>query len=83
MPAERSYPVSWSLFQFLMSAPANREAMNKMIRAIQDQDPEAFDCAGQLEKTFPGGLVRMEKLWHEWIAKGAAAVEAQHRKQAR
>jgi hypothetical protein len=74
LPAERTYPVSWSLFQFLMVTPENRKAMNEMIRAYQTQNPATVDCARLLGASYPGGLAGMEKDWHAWIARGAASV---------
>ena len=76
LPPERTYPVSWSLFQFLMGTPERRRAMNDMIRQYQMQNPETVDCAKLLGTDYPGGLVQMEKDWHAWIAQGAANVAA-------
>ena len=69
----RTYPVSWSLFQFLMSTAANRNAMNELIQEYQPQPGKNRppDCAKVLGKFYPGGLEKMEKDWHEWILRGA------------
>jgi hypothetical protein len=74
LPPERTYPASWSLFQFLMGTPENRKAMNEMVRAYQTQNPYTVDCAKLLGSSYPGGIVKMEKDWHAWIARGAASV---------
>jgi hypothetical protein len=74
LPPERTYPTSWSLFQFLMGTPGSRQAMNKMIQEYQRQNPFTVDCAKLLGASYPGGLVKMEKDWHAWIARGAANV---------
>jgi hypothetical protein len=74
LPPERTYPISWSLFQFLMGTPASRQAMNEMIREYQTQNPFTVDCAKLLGASYPGGLAKMEKDWHAWIARGAANV---------
>jgi hypothetical protein len=70
----RTYPISWSLFQFLMGTPANRQAMNEMIREYQTQNPFTVDCAKLMGASYPGGLVKMEKDWHAWIKRGATNV---------
>jgi hypothetical protein len=72
--AGRTYPISWSLFQFLASTPENRAVMNGMILQFQDQDPRKTDCAGLLDKSYPGGVAKMEKDWHAWIERGAKNV---------
>lgn len=74
MEGERSYPVSWSLFQLLTSTPERRKAMNQMLKGYQKQDESKLDCAGLLDKSYPGGLARMEKDWREWITRGAAGM---------
>jgi hypothetical protein len=70
----RTYPISWSLFQFLMGTPERRQAMNEMIREYQTQNPSTVDCAKLLGASYPGGLAKMEKDWHAWIARGAVNV---------
>ncbi len=69
----RAYPVSWSLFQFLMSTPENRAAMNELIREYQPQPAAAWppDCAKVLGELYPGGLNQMQSDWHAWIRRGA------------
>ncbi len=74
LPPERSYLVSWSIFQLLMSMPENRQAMNAMIRAYQRPRPVPPDCAALLDKTYPGGLAKMGKDWQAWIKQGAVNV---------
>lgn len=69
----RSYFVSWSLFQFLASTPANRDLMNRMILHYE-KNPSRNDCAGFLDKTYPGGLAKMEAAWHAWIVRGSTNV---------
>lgn len=72
-PASRMYPASWSVFQLLMSTPENRLALNAMV--LEFQKPGATpDCAQLLDKSYPGGLAKMEKDWRVWIARGAANV---------
>jgi hypothetical protein len=74
LPPERTYPISWSLFQFLMGTDERRKAMNEMIREYQMQNPFTVDCARLLGASYPGGITKMEKDWHAWIARGAAGV---------
>jgi hypothetical protein len=74
LPPERTYPISWSLFQFLMGTPERRQAMNEMIREYQTQNPFTVDCAKLLGASYPGGLAKMELDWHAWIKIGAANV---------
>jgi hypothetical protein len=74
LQGERSYPVSWSLFQLLMSTPERRRAMNQMLKGYQKQDDSKPDCAMLLEKSYPGGLAKMEKDWREWITRGVAGM---------
>jgi len=73
LPPERSYIVSWSLFQFLMSNPENRKAMNGMVRR-QQRRRDFAPCSELLEELYPGGLAKLEKDWHSWIVRGAASV---------
>ncbi len=74
MDATRSYLTGWSLFQLLMSTPWNRQAMNAMIREYQKPGAQMPDCAALLDKTYPGGLAKMEKDWRIWILRGATNV---------
>ncbi|HEU6447326.1 MAG TPA: hypothetical protein VFV23_02670 [Verrucomicrobiae bacterium] len=71
---DRTYPISWSLFQLLASTPENRAAMNKMILDFQNQNPFDHDCAELMDKYYPGGVAKLEKDWHLWIIHGAANV---------
>jgi len=68
----RTYPVSWSVFQLLMSTPENRRALNVIVAEYQKPAPKEPDCAELLNKFYPGGLVKMDKDWRAWIARGAA-----------
>lgn len=72
MPPEVSYAVSWSLFQFLLSTTERREAMQGMVRRWQRRGEGG--CGSLLEELYPGGVVKLEKDWHGWIARGAASV---------
>lgn len=76
----KTYPVSWSLFQFLAGTPENQRVMNALLQECQKKDSSAFDCAIFLDAAYPGGVGRMEKDWHAWIARGAANVLAKYRK---
>ena len=69
-----TYPVSWSIFQLLMSTPENRRALNEMIAEYQKPAAKPPDCARLLDKFYPGGLVRMDRDWRSWIARGSANV---------
>jgi hypothetical protein len=62
----RSYPVSWSLIQFLMSTPANRQILNELLDQYQTIEPPD-GCAEILNQLYPGGLPRFEADWHEWV----------------
>ena len=74
MPSESSYQVSWSLFEFLITTPQRRKAMNQMLKRIQATDMTHADCARLLDEAYPGGLVRMEKDWRDWIIRSAGTV---------
>ena len=69
-----TYPVSWSIFQLLMSTPENRRALNAMVTDFQKPGVRPQDCSQMLNKYYPGGLARMDKDWHGWIVRGAANV---------
>ena len=73
-----TYPVSWSLFQLLMSTPENKRALNELVAEYQKTATKpaekAPDCAEMLNKFYPGGLARMDKDWRAWIASGSANV---------
>jgi hypothetical protein len=71
---QMTYPVSWSVFQLLMSTPENRRALNEVVAEYQKPAAKPPDCAQLLDKFYPGGLVRMDKDWRRWIARGAANV---------
>lgn len=73
LPVERSYIVSWSLFQLLMSTPENRTIMNTMLRR-QQRRRDFAPCSELLDELYPGGVATLEKDWHAWIARGAASV---------
>jgi len=62
----RAYPVSWSLIQFLMSTPANRQILNELLDQFQTADPPD-GCAEILDGLYPGGLKQFEAEWHEWV----------------
>jgi hypothetical protein len=81
MDPARAYLTGWSLFQLLMSTPENRKVMNDLIRDYQPQLDMATwppDCAKLLDKSYPGGVAKLERDWHAWIERGAANVIAQH-----
>jgi hypothetical protein len=71
---DKTYPISWSLFQLLMSTPQNRDAMNETIAAFQRPGSTPPDCAKLLDETYPGGLSKMQRDWYVWIASGATNV---------
>ena len=73
LPPERSYIVSWSLFQFLMSSADNRKAMNAMVRR-QQRRRDFAPCSELLDEFYAGGVARLEKDWHAWIVRGASSV---------
>lgn len=70
---ERSYAVSWSLFQFLMSSADNRRVLGVMVRR-QQRRREYAPCSELLEELYPGGVRQFEKEWRAWIIQGAARV---------
>jgi hypothetical protein len=69
-----NYVVGWSLFQLLMSTPENRRALNELVAEYQKPALKPPDSAQLLDKLYPGGLARMNKDWHDWIARGATHV---------
>ncbi|HEU5396445.1 MAG TPA: hypothetical protein VFV81_04705 [Verrucomicrobiae bacterium] len=74
MDPAQSYPLSWSLFQFLAGTPQNRACLRRVASRFQEQDPFHHDCAALLDQSYPGGLAKMEQDWHRWIAVGATNV---------
>ena len=68
---EKSYAMSWSLFQLLMSSEVNRRAMLTLLRERQAPAAGDLESAGQMERLYPGGLKRLETDWHLWIRAGA------------
>jgi hypothetical protein len=72
-PSSRMYAVSWSVFQLLMSTPENKRVLNAMVQEFQKPGAPP-DGAALLEKSYPGGLAKMETDWRAWIARGAASV---------
>ena len=72
--AQMTYPVSWSIFQLLMSTPENRRALNAMVVEFQRPGAQPADCVPMLNKYYPGGVAKMDKDWRGWIARGAANV---------
>jgi hypothetical protein len=64
---ERTYTVSWSLFQFLMSTPENKKIMNEMLRRLQIMRRPRGVCSEVLGSLYSGGLNQFEVDWHEWI----------------
>ncbi|MDR3458436.1 MAG: hypothetical protein P4N60_13375 [Verrucomicrobiae bacterium] len=69
-----TYPVSWSIFQLLMSTPENRRALNALVAEFQKPAAKPPEAAQLLDKFYPGGLARMDKDWRNWIARGAVNV---------
>jgi len=69
--AAKTYPVSWSIFQLLMSTPENRRALYALVQEYQKIGQKPPDCALLLNKFYPGGLAKMDKDWHAWIKQGA------------
>jgi hypothetical protein len=70
----RTYPVSWSVFQLLMSTPENRRVLDEMVLEYQKPGVTPGDCSKMLNRLYPGGLVRMNQDWRAWIEQGAAAL---------
>jgi hypothetical protein len=75
MDPEKAYTTSWSLFQLLMSSGANRSLVVALLNERQNPN-ETFDCAKQMARLYPGGVVRLEQAWHAWIVAGASATNA-------
>jgi hypothetical protein len=76
MDPEKAYTTSWSLFQMLMSSDANRRLVVALVNERQNASKEPPDCATQMARLYPGGLVRLETAWHAWIVAGARATNA-------
>jgi hypothetical protein len=68
---EKSYAMSWSLFQLLMSSDPNRRAMLSLLRERQPPTQVTLDSSEQVGRLYPGGLKRLENDWHAWIRTGA------------
>jgi hypothetical protein len=71
---QMDYAAGWSLFQLLMSTPANRRALNGLVLEYQKPALKPPDCAELLNQLYPGGLVKMNQDWRGWIVRGAANV---------
>lgn len=75
MDPEKAYTTSWSLFQLMMSSGANRSLVVALLNERQNPR-ENLDCAKQMARLYPGGVVRLEQAWHAWIVAGASATNA-------
>lgn len=73
-PASQTYTPGWSLFQLLMSTPEKRKSMNEMLQHFQTSSGRKDGCAALLDKSYPGGLARLEQDWKTWIARGSERV---------
>jgi len=67
---DQAYTVSWSLFQFLMSSPANQRILRQLLEGLQQNPGRTMDCAALITRFYPGGTTRLERDWHSWIAQG-------------
>jgi len=74
MEPERSYLAGWSIFQLLMSTPENRRVLNYLVTEYQKSWPATPDCAAILDRSYPGGLGKLDKDWRAWIDRGAKNV---------
>jgi hypothetical protein len=74
--AEKSYAMSWSVFQLLMSSPLNRQIAVRLLNERQSPDGLEIPCAGQMDQLYPGGLKKLEPAWHAWILSGSHATNA-------
>src|SRR4051812_22249383 len=68
---EKSYAMSWSLFQLLMSSDSNRTALRALIRERQALPNQGVENKDQLSRLYPGGLPRLETDLRTWIRAGA------------
>jgi hypothetical protein len=56
----------------MMSSGANRSLVVALLNERQNPR-ENLDCAKQMARLYPGGVVRLEQAWHAWIVAGARA----------
>ena len=68
---EKSYAMSWSLFQLMMSSEVNRRAMLTLLKERQAPSGGNLESSDQMSRLYPGGLNRLETEWHAWILSGA------------
>jgi hypothetical protein len=71
---DQAYTVSWSICQFLLASPQNRQVLRRFLEQLQQADRHTTDCAALLDKEYPGGLKRLEFNWHNWIAETSPKV---------
>ena len=70
----RSYTISWSIFQFLMSTPQNRQVLQQFAWGLEREPKPEPNCAALLDQLYPGGLDKFEADWHRWIQQTGAKV---------
>jgi hypothetical protein len=68
---DKSYAMSWSLFQLLMSSEANRTALRALLRERKPSSRQSVQNHDQLARVYPGGLPRLETDLESWIRAGA------------
>lgn len=70
----RSYTLSWSIFQFLMSSPSNRRVLQQFAWGIERGRGPNTDCAALLDQFYPGGVRQLDQDWRRWIVQTGAKV---------
>lgn len=58
---------AWSLIYFLLQSRHGRYALQDMVRWAEDNPENGNAMIVALDRAYPGGLVKLERDWHEWM----------------
>ncbi len=64
---DRAEMASWGLFQFFCSSEANQKILKSLIKTLQNTGAANVNSATQLDKLYPGGVVRLESDFKKWL----------------
>jgi archaellin len=68
-PDNISSTVAWSLIYFLMSSDTGTETMKRVIHEMKRKGPGTFSSIKAINRSYPGGLTKLEYDWHSWALK--------------
>jgi hypothetical protein len=70
------YALAWSLVYYLLSTDAGRQTLATMMQQMTAQYCQPLDTAEALARSYPGGLIALEKELKAWLMNDA--VKAPH-----